>query len=486
MESVKIPQISKIRALVAGDFMLDRYLYSEVSRISPEAPVPVAKIKRMETRIGGAGNVALNVIALGGNVRALSCLGQDGGGEELAKALRAQGVDTAWIYWERGRRTSIKTRVVSQNQQLLRYDEEELAEAGPDFLAFIEKNIRDIFEGVQVVILSDYGKGILTPQTAQLIIQEAKARKLPILVDPKGADYSKYAQATVCTPNQKELAEAGGKSNLESEEAILDVSVRLCRQHRIDYILATRSEKGISLIEGISGEKKDFPAVVQEISDVTGAGDTVISTVGLCMAAGCPLEMCCQIANAAASVVVSKFGAATATVDEIDTVLKTQEGVRREKICTRAQIERYSQQLHKEGKRIVFTNGCFDLVHAGHVSSFWQARKMGDILVVGVNSDGSVQRLKGPTRPVIALKDRVKVLEALEMIDYVVPFEEDTPQTLIEAIRPDVLVKGKDWEGKRVAGADFLASYGGIVVFVDLEQGLSTTAVINRILRANR
>lgn len=488
MAEFKMYENPDIRILVVGDFMVDRYLYSSVSRISPEAPVPIAKVQRVERRIGGAGNVSLNIIALGSKVRILTSVGADDAGEELIGYMKEIGADTTYIYRDKNRKTSIKTRVVAQNQQLLRYDEEEILAAGQAFISFVSQNIDTIFEHIQGVVLSDYGKGILEPEITQLLIQEAIRRKIPVLVDPKGADYSKYSGATICTPNLKELTEASGRSRLDAEEDILNASTDLCNQYHIEYMLATRSEKGMSLISRALGTKQDFPAIAQEVCDVTGAGDTVISTMSICMTAGYPLDVCCRLSNMAASVVVSKFGAETVTVDEINQVISVNDRrmLGSEKICTLEQISEVVAKLKRDGKKLVFTNGCFDIVHAGHIASFWQARSFGDVLIVGVNSDASIQRLKGARRPIVSLENRLKLLEALEMVDYAVPFEDDTPQALIECIKPDVLVKGKDWEGKVVAGAEFIESYGGVVRFVELEKGLSTTAIIERILTLNK
>ena len=445
----------------------------------------MAKVRSVEHRVGGAGNVALNVIALGSGVKALSCIGTDTAGDELLAGLKAAGIDVTHVHRSPAWTTSLKTRIVAQNQQLLRYDEEEPEAAmgqEENFLSYLRQCTEEIFAGVRGVVLSDYGKGVLTHETAQLLIDESRKRGLPVFIDPKGADWSKYRGATVCTPNLKELTEASGMTRLAGEEDISRAAREICERVQLDHLLVTRSEKGMSLISrGVDG-KRDFPAAAKEVSDVTGAGDTVISVVAVCMTAGEPLDVCCRLANAAASVVVSKFGAETASVEEINAaLLDDRQSVPGQKICSWEQIASVARHLHAEGRRIVFTNGCFDLVHAGHIASFRQARSFGDVLVVGVNSDESIRRLKGPSRPIVGLRDRMKLLEALEMVDYIVPFSEDTPQKLIETVRPDVLVKGKDWEGKTVAGAGFIQAYGGTVMFADLEQGLSTTALVEKI-----
>lgn len=488
MTNLKLKEHPEICILVAGDFMIDKYLYSTVSRISPEAPVPVAKVEHIEQRIGGAGNVALNIKALGSQVRVLTCIGKDSLGDELLQNMRYVAADTRFVFRSEKCRTNLKTRVVAQNQQLLRYDEEKIVPADQVFLDYICENLNQIFANIQGVILSDYGKGILTPAITQIIIQEARLRDIPVFVDPKGSDYSKYASATMCTPNLKELTEASGVQKLQSEEEIWEAAKSLCNQYDIQYILATRSEKGMSLIKRETSEKQDFPAIAQEVADVTGAGDTVISAMSVCWTAGFSPDACCKLANAAASVVVSKFGAETATVDEVNAAIGNDS---RDRLMTKkcgpyAEMIAAINALKAKGQKIVFTNGCFDLVHAGHISSFRQAKSFGDILIVGVNSDSSIRRLKGATRPIVSLKNRMKLLEALEMVDFIIPFEEDTPQELIEAIVPDVLVKGKDWEGKTVAGADFVIMHGGEVQFINLEQGLSTTAIVEKIMASNR
>lgn len=483
MSELYMQEHPQLTVLVAGDFMIDQYLYSTVSRVSPEAPVPIAKVQRTERRIGGAGNVALNILALGSRVKIVTCIGTDTPAEELLCRLRCSGADTTCIYQDKKRQTSLKTRIVAQNQQLLRYDEEEIVPADETFWAYLQENADAVFSGVHGVVLSDYGKGILTPEIAQFMIQQAKKRGIPVLVDPKGNDYSKYTGATICTPNLKELTEVSGQSVLRTEEEIRCAALELCGHAELEYVLATRSEKGMSLISRKLRTKQDFPAVVQEVCDVTGAGDTVISVMAVCMSAGESMDRCCRLSNMAASVVVAKFGAATANVGEINAAIlaEKQRAQIPQKVLNTEKLAEQVRQLQSGGKKVVFTNGCFDLVHAGHIASFRQARSYGDVLVVAVNSDASIKRLKGPARPVVDLANRIKLLEALEMVDYVIPFEEDTPLEIIEAIRPDILVKGKDWEGKEVAGMDILKSYGGQVVFVDLEQGLSTTAIVEKI-----
>lgn len=472
------------RILVVGDYMLDQYLNGTVSRISPEAPVPVVRVREKQIKMGGAGNVARNIVALGGKVRALTDVGMDAGGDLLASELDRHGVETKYIVHSPARTTSLKTRVVAQNQQMLRYDEETILPVGEDFLQSIQTNCEELFAEIDAVILSDYGKGVLTPEVSQLVIAEAKKRRLPVFVDPKGSDYGKYRGADYCTPNLKELREASGYAELSEEEDIRSAAQAVCVSNDILNLLVTRSEKGMSLVVGETGQKTDFPAIAKEVSDVTGAGDTVISIFTMGIASGVSAETCCILANLAASVVVSKFGAATASVPELEAMIRGEKRRPVAKIHTSEEMRNIAEEFRRSKQKLVFTNGCFDLVHAGHIASFKKAKAMGDVLVVGVNSDASIRRLKGNTRPIVDLKNRLSLLESIGVIDYLVPFEEDTPQALIEAIRPDILVKGKDWEGKNVAGADFMATYGGRVAFIDLEEGLSTTTLVEKIRSA--
>lgn len=479
----QLAKFDGLTVLVAGDFMVDQYLSGSCSRISPEAPVPVVHIKKTFDRLGGAGNVVRNLTALGAKTRVVMELGDDANAVLLLGQLRDLGTELYFAKKRKDIQTCVKTRILAQNQQLLRFDEETVVPVSAEYLAELQSKVDDLFSGVDVVILSDYGKGTITPEMAEFLINEAQRRAVPVTVDPKGADYTKYRGATVCTPNLKELTIASGQEQLETEDAIYQAAELVCQQAGIRYMLTTRSEKGMSLQERGAPVKKDFPVVSKEVIDVTGAGDTVISMFSLCYAAEFPLDVCCKLSNVAASIVVSKSGAATATRNEIVKVLTHCDG-KQLKIISREEVAHVVDRLRAAGKKIVFTNGCFDLVHAGHVSSFRQARAYGDVLILGVNSDASIKRIKGEHRPIVDQDSRLKLLEALDMVDYLVLFEEDTPQTLIEQICPDVMVKGKDWEGKAVAGGDFVRAHGGTVEFIELEQGLSTTRIIEQVLRA--
>lgn len=462
--------------LVAGDFMLDRYIEGEVRRISPEAPVPVIEVCSEREVPGGAGNVINNVLALGGRARAAGYVGEDDAGRTLCGILRGRGADTSFLLREEGRPTTVKTRVVSENQQFLRFDKEKAGPPSAACLNDFREREEALFAGIDVVILSDYEKGFFTRECAQFFVCGAKKRGIPTVVDAKGTDFGRYCGADICTPNIKELSAASGMP-VSCEEEIFAAAEKVRQESGVSRILVTRSEKGMSLIPGESGQKEDYPALAKEVVDVTGAGDTVASVVALGMAAGLPLSDCCKMANRAASVVVSKFGTATASRAElVGTSLAGKVAVPEKDAALLA------DGLRSQGKRIVFTNGCFDILHAGHISSFRRARELGDVLVVGLNSDASVRRIKGDKRPVIGESDRAALLLGLKSVDYVIIFGEDTPETLVRALRPDVLVKGRDWEDKQpVAGQRFVESYGGRVVFMELEEGLSTTSIINKI-----
>lgn len=464
--------------LVLGDMMVDKYIKGTVDRISPEAPVPVLFQREVERKLGGAGNVIINAISLGARVRAVGCVGDDVEGAYFREKLSRYGVDDRYIFTTKS--TIVKTRVSASNQQFLRIDEEVIEPPTREIVETIASEAAAMLDGVTAVVISDYGKGFVTEELCQIIIRQARANKIPVLVDPKGKRAAKYRGATAITPNNKEFMDLNGLSSIPDEEGIRSIGYRFCQDNQFDYLIFTRSEKGISTISGETGEKRDYPTVAKEVIDVTGAGDTVVTTLALAMSAGFPLKHCVKIANTAASIVISRFGAAQTTVEELNAALRPSAKSSKTLDETLARIE----DLRRQGKKIVFTNGCFDLVHAGHISSFRQAREFGDVLVVGVNSDASIRRIKGEKRPIVDLKNRMALLSALECVDFVIPFEDDTPQTLIETIRPDVLVKGKDWEGKEVAGGAFVKSIGGRVEFIELEQGLSTTNIINKIMKS--
>lgn len=477
MDFQDVNQFKNVRALLMGDFMVDKYILGNVNRISPEAPVPVLEVVSKEARLGGAGNVVNNIISLGAQVRILGCVGSDADGAWIKNSLRQSGADVSFLYEGEKVQTIVKTRVAANNQQFLRYDEETIRDAPAEYIGRIKENAERILDGVNVIVFSDYGKGMVVPELSQFLIRHAKERNIPVVIDPKGRDYSKYRGATVCTPNSKELREASGKA-VGTEEELTRAGQALREAIDLDDLIVTRSEKGISLFERGREAKEDFPARAKEVVDVTGAGDTVIAVLSLGLAVGLPIQECCILANHAASIVISKFGTATTTAEEMIGRSRDLDG---KKLVGIEEIRSISAELRARGKKVVFTNGCFDLLHAGHLSSLTQARSFGDVLVVGLNSDASVKVIKGESRPIIGQKDRAALLSSLSMVDYVVIFDEPDPQKLIEAVLPDVLVKGEDWKGKGIIGSDVVEKHSGRVEFLHLEAGLSTTNIIRKI-----
>lgn len=475
----KLHRIKESTVLIYGDFMVDKYIWGSVKRISPEAPVPILEVNKKQSKLGGAGNVVNNIVALGAATRVLGYVGTEEDGAWILRELENIGADTAYMKQREEVTTIVKTRIVSRNQQYIRLDEEIVKDIPAEYAEQVRQNIDAILHDITVIVISDYGKGAVTKKLAQFMIQKAKEREIPVIVDPKGTDYSKYAGASVCTPNMNELKLVTGYA-LDTEENIKEAGEKLREQTDLTYLMLTRSEKGISVFQN-DGVKKDFPAVEKDVIDVTGAGDTVVAVTALCLGAGYPIEDCCVLANMAASVVCSRFGAATLSMNELmECILYSGEF----KLIDRKAACFIAENLRSKGKKLVFTNGCFDLVHAGHVSSFNQAKSMGDVLIVAVNSDASVKRLKGDKRPIVGQDHRISLLCALESIDYVMLMEEDTPVAIMEALKPDIAVKGKDWEGKDIPEKKVVESYGGQMKFIDLEQGLSTTNIIRKIMES--
>lgn len=480
MKVDRLHDISKCKVLIYGDFMVDKYIIGNVKRISPEAPVPILEVTKKNSKLGGAGNVVNNIIALGASTRVLGCVGDDADGMWITKRLNRQSADTAFMKMEQDVMTIVKTRVVSKNQQYIRLDEERIQDIPDSYEQFVRNHIDEILKDISVVIISDYGKGAVTKRLAGFLIERANDKNIPIVVDPKGKDYSKYKGATVCTPNTNELKVVTGITG-EEERDITEAGFNLKKETDLKYLMLTRSEKGISVF--CEDKKTDYPAVEKDVVDVTGAGDTVVSVVALGLSVGYDIGECSKLANLAASVVCSKFGAATLSMNELlECILYSGEF----KIIEPEVAVFIAENLREKGKKVVFTNGCFDLVHAGHISSFNQAKSMGDVLIVAVNSDASVRRLKGEKRPIVSEQNRIAMLCALECIDYVILMEDDNPIGLIKAIKPDITVKGKDWENQYLPERETVEAYGGEVRFIELEKGLSTTNIINKIVEINK
>ena len=459
------------RILVVGDLMLDHYLWGSCERISPEAPVQVVDIQKETTVLGGAGNVINNLLAMGAKVNVLSVIGDDSNGEELLEMLENSGADASQLVKQEGRHTSKKSRVIAVHQQIIRYDSEsknDISEKSENEL--LEKFEKEVSK-IDALLLSDYGKGVLTDGLTCKLIEIAKKHGKFILVDPKGKDYSKYKGATLITPNKKEAIEATNV-DIKDEKSLYEAGELLRKSLELDYAVITLSEDGMAIF---GDEVIKVPTVAREVFDVTGAGDTVLASFGYALSCGLDIKDSALFATSAAAVVVGKLGSATVSLDEIDMYEHSlRSGVASSKIKTKEEIVELLKNFRD--KNIVFTNGCFDILHVGHVKYLEVAKSFGDMLIVGLNSDASVKRLKGKNRPINISEDRAYVLSALESVSFVVEFEEDTPYELIKAVKPTVLVKGGDYEGKEVVGSD-IAKELRLVDFVD---GKSTTNIIKK------
>ncbi|NMP15125.1 bifunctional D-glycero-beta-D-manno-heptose-7-phosphate kinase/D-glycero-beta-D-manno-heptose 1-phosphate adenylyltransferase HldE [Thalassotalea sp. Y01] len=469
---VDIPNFNQARVLVVGDVMLDRYWSGPTGRISPEAPVPVVKIDGREDRPGGAANVALNIASLGGQVTLSGITGQDEVASALDTSLSAMDVICNFSQ-SADVPTITKLRVLSRNQQLIRLDFEQslhgLNKQGLNEL--VSENIRQH----HLLLLSDYDKGTLSD--VQSLIQIAKQNNVPVLVDPKGSDFSKYRGATLITPNMSEFEGVVGACKDEND--IVAKGQQLLKDLDLQALLVTRSEKGMTLIRPDQDELH-IPTQAKEVYDVTGAGDTVIATLALSVAAGSSFCEASALANIAAGVVVGKLG--TSTVSEVEIAQALMSGQESGNgVVTESQLKMIIEQAQKRSEKVVMTNGCFDILHAGHVSYLANAAKLGDRLIVAVNDDDSVKRLKGNGRPVNPLDRRMAVLAGLGAVDWVVKFSEDTPQRLIANLLPDILVKGGDYKVEDIAGGKEVIENGGEVMVLNFEDGVSTTEIINTI-----
>lgn len=460
--------------LVIGDLMVDHYIWGECNRISPEAPVQVVNVKKETTNLGGSLNVINNLVSLGATVYAGGVIGNDALGKLILERLKELNVNAGAIVKEDNRPTTQKSRVLAANHQVIRVDREDTSPVNENsqhsIIDFVKKNIATF----DIILLSDYAKGVLTPLICQEIIKVANENNCKVLIDPKGADFSKYQGAHLITPNKKETTLATG-IELKDDHAIEKAGKLLKEKIGLDKVVLTLSEKGIALYEN---ELQIFPTAAREVYDVTGAGDTVLAALGYSISTGSTISEACRFANAAAAVVIGKVGSATATHEEIASFLQ-EPGTTGEalKILSWHELDDIVSNLKRKNEKIVFTNGCFDILHAGHVSYLQKARQLGDVLILGLNSDASTKRLKGPGRPVNSEEDRAFVLAGLSCVDYIAIFEEDTPYELIKHVKPDLLVKGKDYENKEVVGSDIAKE----VVLIDFIEGKSTTNILKKI-----
>lgn len=471
---VTLPDYKQAGVLVVGDVMLDRYWHGPTNRISPEAPVPVVKVTMVEERPGGAANVAMNIASLGANSRLVGLTGIDDAAKALTENLNGVNVRCDFVAIPT-HPTITKLRVLSRNQQLIRLDFEEGFE-NVDAQPMLER-IEQALPHIGALVLSDYAKGALAE--VEKMIALANKAGVPVLIDPKGHNFERYRGATLLTPNMSEFEAIIGrcKDNKDVEEK----GMQLLESLELSALLITRSEQGMSLIRR-NEAPLHLPTEAQEVFDVTGAGDTVIGVLAASIASGRPLHEACALANAAAGVVVGKLGTSTVSPIELENAIRgrAENGFG---VMTESQLKQAVADARARGERVVMTNGCFDILHAGHVSYLANARKLGDRLIVAVNSDASTRRLKGETRPVNPLDQRMIVLGALGAVDWVVPFEEDTPQRLISEILPDILVKGGDYQPDEIAGSKEVWAAGGQVMVLNFEDGISTTNIIKNIMK---
>lgn len=472
---MNLDNLAKAKVLVIGDVMLDQYWLGETSRISPEAPVPVINIEDMENRLGGAANVAANAISVGAAVTLVGMVGHDENAERLLELLDATDIDTR-ILRKEDYRTSTKLRVVSRNQQLLRLDHENSREEtdNTEVLEICEQQISE--HGT--IVISDYDKGAVAG--VGLIIEAARKAGKRIVVDPKGASFDKYKNASIITPNYQEFRQVAGECR--DEEELEGKALGMCRQLNLEALLITRSEHGMSLFA--QGQPaRHFPTQAREVYDVTGAGDTVVGLFASALSAGYPISDAVKIANLGAGVAVSRLGTVAVTAEDLNFSLQAS-ATRGKRVTDLDELKRAVAVLRRNNEKIVFTNGCFDLIHRGHIACLRDAKSRGDHLIVAINDDASVKNIKGDGRPVCSLQNRIEVLEELSCIDWLIPFSEDTPLALIKELKPDVYVKGGDYEKEKLAEYELVSSYGGEVVISPYVEGCSTTSIIDSILSA--
>ena len=471
-DQTHIPNFEATRVLVYGDLMLDRYWYGQTTRISPEAPVPIVHVGSQEVRPGGAANVALNVASLGGRVMLLGLVGEDPEARQLRAALHEQRVECELLAVP-GHPTVTKLRVIGQQQQLIRMDFEQPFQQVED-RSLLETYQREL-QRAHVVVLSDYAKGAL--HHSEQLIKIARQQGIPVLVDPKSRDLNRYRGATLITPNKIEFENIVGPCG--NEEDLVAKARELIRVYDLGGLLVTRGREGMTLI--VAGQPaQNFSAKAREVYDVTGAGDTVIGVIAAMLGAGCDLFDAVRIANIAAGLVVMKLGAATVSVPELRRAVLRQGGLL-EGVLSEEELLVAVADARAHEEKIVMTNGCFDILHAGHIQYLIEAKALGKRLIVAVNDDASVARLKGPARPLNPLIERMTVLAGLRAVDWVASFSEDTPARLIGRVSPDILVKGGDYLPEQIAGADHVIAHGGEVKILDFRPGCSTTGLINRI-----
>jgi len=472
------------RILVVGDLILDEYVWGGVTRISPEAPVPILETRSETLSLGGAANVANNLVALGCEVFLVGAIGQDERGDRLLGLIENRGIETGGIFRFVHRPTTSKIRIVAHNQQILRIDKEDNRPITEKTEKKIVEFIKQILPSVEGVICSDYQKGILTPKIIKSVVSGCRKHKKRVIVDPKSSDFSLYQGVSVLTPNLKEV-DRSVPIKISNEEDLERAAEYLLSLTRAEALLITRGKDGMSLYRN-----KEKPVRIateaKEVFDVTGAGDTVISVFGMCLFVGFSHEEAAWLSNMAAGIVVGKLGTAVVTLEEINEFLREEMLRTSHTVLTLDEIKKVTSLAKSVDKTVVFTNGCFDIIHGGHIEFLQKARALGDLLVVGLNSDASVKRIKGPSRPIKNQQERANILSALKYIDYITIFDESTPENIIREIRPDILVKGDDYKIDEVVGREIVEGYGARVELIPIVKGLSTTNTLEKILKSNR
>jgi D-beta-D-heptose 7-phosphate kinase/D-beta-D-heptose 1-phosphate adenosyltransferase len=477
--NIDISKFNQTHLLVIGDLMIDEYVWGEVDRISPEAPVQVVAVKNQDCTLGGSGNVINNLITLGARATVLGVVGKDNDGKLLIDQLEAIGADTGGVIRIKGRHTTKKTRIIAEHQQVLRVDRETRKEISAQTLNRIVKNAEKIIPAVDVILISDYGKGLVNRSLIKNLVQIAKTHGKTLIADPKGLDYAKYEGVNLLTPNKKEASVASGME-ISDAETLAEVGKHLLDKSGIEKLLITCGKDGMVLFEK---DRKPFKinTRAREVYDVSGAGDTVLAVIGLAVAAGHPIKEAVSLANTAAGIVVGKVGTAAVSQKELVEALKQSVSDTTAKHRTLKELSELCRRLQKRGKRIVLTNGCFDLLHVGHIKLCADSKKLGDVMIVALDDDDSIRRLKGPDRPVIGAAERIRIISALDSVDHVIVFNTSDLDKIIESIRPDILTKGSNYASEKVLGRDIVEGYGGRVELIPVTAGISSTRIINTI-----
>jgi D-beta-D-heptose 7-phosphate kinase/D-beta-D-heptose 1-phosphate adenosyltransferase len=481
--NVDLSRFDRCHVLVIGDMMIDEYLWGEVDRISPEAPVQVVSVLRDSTTLGGAGNVVNNLVALGTRVAVAAVVGAGANADLLIKMLQELGVDTTGLIRDPTRPTTRKTRVIGGHQHVLRIDREtkqEISEAEGKQLVEL---VTDRIHSFDVILISDYGKGLLSETVLRQVIQVARENKKPIIIDPKGLKFKKYAEATAITPNKREASLAAGVEIVDDASLML-AGQKLLHEIRVQQVLMTCGKQGMVLFED-GKEPHRIAAEVRQVFDVSGAGDTVLAVLGLGLASGLSFPHAAALANVAAGIVVGKVGTATVSREELERAIEPSVDAWSAKQTTLSDLRPIAERLSAEGKTVVMTNGCFDLLHVGHIQFLSASKKMGDVLIVAIDDDESVRALKGKGRPIIAAQERVRIISALDCVDYVTLFSTKELEGLIEAIRPNILTKGSNYSTDTVIGRQMVEKFGGRVALLPITESVSSTKIIDQI-KGNR